>query len=80
MTATPPPTEANLDDLSFEDAFDQLETIIEQLEASDLSLDESVALYARGQALARLCEQRLDAAELRIQQIDDGGDLTPLDS
>lgn len=65
--------------LSFEDAYAKLEEIAAQLEAGDLPLDESVALYERGQALARLCGGLLDAAELRIQQIDDAGALTPLD-
>ena len=65
--------------LTFEDAYAQLETIVAQLEAGDLTLDESVALYADGQALARQCGALLDAAELRIRQIDDEGDLSPLD-
>jgi exodeoxyribonuclease VII small subunit len=66
--------------LSFEDAYAQLEDIAAQLEAGDLSLDDSVALYERGQALARLCGKLLDAAELRIQQIDDAGELGPLET
>ena len=64
--------------LSFEDAYAQLEDIAAQLESGDLSLDESVALYERGQVLARLCGGLLDAAHLRIQQIDDDGTLTAL--
>ena len=66
------------DDLSFEEAYRQLEDIVAQLESGELSLDESVALYERGQALARLCGEMLDRAELRIQQIDDDGTLRPL--
>ncbi|MBN1565032.1 MAG: exodeoxyribonuclease VII small subunit [Anaerolineae bacterium] len=67
-----------LTDLTFEDAYAQLEEIAAQLESGDLSLDESVALYARGQALARRCGELLDSAELRIQQIDDAGTLNDL--
>jgi exodeoxyribonuclease VII small subunit len=69
---------ANLTDLTFEDAYAQLEEIAAQLESGDLSLDESVALYERGQALARHCSDLLDAAELRIRQINDAGDVSPL--
>jgi exodeoxyribonuclease VII small subunit len=68
----------NLTDLTFEDAYAQLEDIAAQLESGDLSLDESVALYERGQALAQHCSDLLDAAELRIRQINDAGDVSPL--
>ena len=69
----------DLRDLSFEDAYDELQTIVAQLERGDLSLDESVTLYARGQALAQHCHTQLDAAELRVQQITDDGEILPLD-
>ena len=68
----------NLTDLTFEDAYAQLEDIAAQLESGELSLDESVALYERGQALARLCGDLLDSADLRIQQINDAGALSDL--
>ena len=64
----------DLDTLSFEQAYTQLGEIVAQLESGDLSLDESVDLYARGQALAKRCGTLLDSAELRIQEItDDAG-------
>jgi exodeoxyribonuclease VII small subunit len=52
--------------LSFEDGYDRLEELIEQLEAGTLSLEESVALYEEGVALARHCGHKLDDAELRV--------------
>lgn len=64
--------------LSFEDAFKRLEDIVARLEAGDLSLDESLALYEQGQQLARHCSQLLDAAELRVQQLNEDGSLSPL--
>ncbi len=64
--------------LSFEDAFKRLEDIVARLEAGDLSLDESLALYEQGQRLARHCSQLLDAAELRVQQLNEDGSLSPL--
>jgi len=55
--------------LSFEDAFQELEDLVGQLEAGDLSLDDSLALFERGQALAARCQALLDTAELKVQQL-----------
>jgi exodeoxyribonuclease VII small subunit len=57
---------------SFEEALVELEDIVTQLEAGDLSLEESLALFERGQRLAVLCNQVLDKAELRLEQIGSG--------
>ncbi|MBN1202537.1 MAG: exodeoxyribonuclease VII small subunit [Anaerolineae bacterium] len=65
-------------DLTFEQAFAQLEEIVARLESGDLTLEESVTLYEQGQTLARLCGTLLDTAELRVQQISDDGTLSPL--
>ena len=64
-------------DLSFEDALKQLETIVRQLESGDVPLDESISLYARGDALKRQCEERLKAAQARIEKISLGADGAP---
>ena len=56
-------------EVSFEVAFAELEAVVRQLEEGELSLEESIALYERGQMLARLCQERLDQAELRVDQI-----------
>ena len=56
--------------LSFEAAFAELEAVVQQLEEGELSLEESIALYERGQMLARLCQEHLDQAELRVDQLD----------
>jgi exodeoxyribonuclease VII small subunit len=64
---------------TFEQAFAQLEEIVERLESSDLSLDESVALFEKGQALAAQCAKLLDAAELKVKQLMPSGDLEDFD-
>lgn len=56
-------------EMSFEEAFDRLEATVRQLENGDLTIEEAVALYEQGMALAQLCQQRLDAAELRISRL-----------
>lgn len=59
---------------SFENLFSELESTVAKLEAGDLSLDESLALFQRGMELAKKCGAMLDAAELRIKQLVPQGD------
>jgi exodeoxyribonuclease VII small subunit len=56
-------------EMSFEEAFAELEATVSRLERGDLSLEESITLFERGQALATHCGQRLDAAELKVRQL-----------
>lgn len=56
-------------ELPFEQAFQELDELVKQLEAGELSLDESLALYERGQALAARCQSLLETAELKIQTL-----------
>ena len=60
-----------IDDLTFELAFQELEEHVKALEGGDLPLEESLALFERGQALAAYCAELLDAAELKIEQIEE---------
>lgn len=55
--------------LSFEQALAALEGIVQQLERGDVPLDQSITLYERGEALRAACQQRLDAAQARIERI-----------
>jgi exodeoxyribonuclease VII small subunit len=55
--------------LSFEEAFIELETLVSKLENENLSLEESLAFYERGQALAQYCADLLEKAELRLQEV-----------
>jgi exodeoxyribonuclease VII small subunit len=61
-------------ELSFEDALKKLEAIVRQLESGDVPLDRSIELYAEGDALRRQCEERLRAAQARIEKIVIGQD------
>ncbi len=64
-------------DLTFEQAFAELERVVAQLESGDLTLEQSLALFERGTALARLCERRLDEAEQKVAQLSVAPDGTP---
>jgi len=55
--------------LTYEQAFAELEAIINGLEANQKTLEESIALFERGQALALHCAGLLDRAELRVKQL-----------
>ena len=59
----------------FESAIAELEGIVKQLEDGDLPLDTSLALFERGVALSRYCHERLGAAERRIEQLTERGEL-----
>ncbi|MDE3088189.1 MAG: exodeoxyribonuclease VII small subunit [Chloroflexota bacterium] len=54
---------------SFEQLFRELEDTVAKLEAGDLSLDESLALFQRGMELSKKCGEMLDQAELRIKEL-----------
>lgn len=60
--------------MSFEEALGALESIVQQLERGDVPLDQSITLYERGEALRLACQQRLDAAQARIEKIVTGAD------
>ena len=61
--------QANVDELSYEQALSELEMIVSSLEANKLSLEDSLALFERGQALTKHCIELLDKAELRIKKL-----------
>ena len=55
--------------LSFENAVQELENIIDSLEAGEVPLDETIKLYERGTKLKQYCEEKLASAEEKIQRI-----------
>ncbi len=59
-----------IEGLTFEQAFAELEESVRTLERGDLPLEESLALYERGQELSAHCAKLLDEAELKVQQIE----------
>ncbi|ABD09142.1 Exodeoxyribonuclease VII small subunit [Rhodopseudomonas palustris HaA2] len=60
---------ADVKKLSFERAMEELETIVKRLEDGKVPLEESVAIYERGEALKRRCEELLRQAEARVDKI-----------
>ncbi|MGC9349044.1 MAG: exodeoxyribonuclease VII small subunit [Anaerolineae bacterium] len=62
------------EDLAFEEALVELESVVERLEGEGLTLDETLALYERGRDLADHCQHLLDTVELRVEQLTTGGE------
>lgn len=63
--------------MSFEDALKELEQIVDKLEKGSVGLEESIAIYARGEALKTHCNNLLRNAEQRIEKITLGADGRP---
>ena len=68
----------SIENLPFEAAMAELESVVEKLEDGTLDLQQTVLLYQRGRALAAHCQGLLDATELHIRQLvpDDAGGHT----
>ena len=78
-----PPTQspkepAGIEDITYEQALNELEEIVTDLESDDHSLEQALAMFERGQALARHCAQLLGGAELKIQELS-GDELVDFD-
>ncbi len=57
-------------ELSFEEAYDRLEDVLSRLQMGNMTLDDSIAAFEEGMALAAHCQALLDAAELRVEQLE----------
>jgi len=62
-------TNSDVRKMPFEKAIEELESIVKRLEEGKVPLEESVAIYARGEALKTRCEELLKQAEARVEKI-----------
>jgi exodeoxyribonuclease VII small subunit len=60
---------SDIKEQSFEAAFTELETLVQQMETGNLPLEEALALFERGTALVAHCNDLLDNAELKVRQL-----------
>jgi exodeoxyribonuclease VII small subunit len=63
---TPAPDAASVTELSYEQARDELVAVVARLEAGGATLEESLALWERGEALAARCQEWLDGARAKL--------------
>lgn len=59
----------NIAEMTYEETFAELQAVVAALESEGRPLDESIALYERGQALVRHCASLLEKAELKVRQL-----------
>lgn len=75
--------ELDLNKISFEEALIQLENIVRELESGKIKLDDAVEVYEKAVALKKFCEDKLKAAQLKIEKINVAADgnitVEPLD-
>ena len=64
--SSPKADHSDLDALSYEQAREQLVQVVQKLESGGVPLDESLALWERGENLAQVCQQWLDGAKAKI--------------
>lgn len=57
------------DDRSFEELHKELEDIVARLERGDVAVDDAIALFRQGEELYKACVERLQGAELRIEEL-----------
>jgi exodeoxyribonuclease VII small subunit len=74
---TTPESPSDIPALPFEKALAELEDIVRRLERGDVPLEDSIAIYERGEALKAHCESLLKRADARIEKITLGSDGQP---
>jgi len=67
--AKPAVTHTDIKGMSFEKALKELETIVTRLERGDVELEESIAIYERGEALKEHCDRLLKQAEAKVEKL-----------
>ena len=60
---------ADIAEMTYEQARDELAEIVESLESGSATLEESLALWERGEALAKICQEWLDGAKKKLDSV-----------
>ncbi len=64
----------DVNQMSFEAAMGELESVVKKLEGGDFTLDQALGAYERGMALKKRCEAALKEARLRVTQMNENGE------
>ena len=75
------PKKKTIGKMSYEESFKELQSVVEKMEAGELPLKDSLALFERGQALSARCGELLEEAQLRLRQLteNESGELIEAD-
>ena len=63
----------NIEELTFEEAMKQLQSLVSDLESGNAPLDKSLELFERGVSLVKHCNEKLDKAEQKVKFLTEGG-------
>lgn len=66
------------EEISIEQAFEQLDKMMEQLESRDISLEDSFQVYKQGMDLLKYCHGKIDMVEKKMLQVNEDGELSEL--
>jgi len=68
-----------IDTMTFEEAMDELEKLVESLDKGDISLDQAISAYDKGSRLKDLCQKKLNEAKMKVETIQssDNSDVIP---
>lgn len=75
------PKKKAINKMSYEEAFKELQSVVETMEGGELPLKDSLAHFERGQALSARCSELLEEAQLRLRQLteNESGELIETD-
>ena len=68
-------TELQKEDLTLDEAFGQVEAVLDRLEAEDTTLENSFQMYQEGMRLLKICNDKIDRVEKQILVMDEKGEL-----
>jgi len=77
MIGKAPTKHADVREMTFEKALKELEGIVGRLERGDVELEESIAIYERGEVLKEHCDRLLKQAEAKVEKLTIGADGAP---
>ena len=68
-----------IDTMTFEEAMNELEKLVESLDKGDISLDQAISAYDKGSRLKDLCQKKLNEAKMKVETIQssDNGEVIP---
>ena len=69
-----------LEKMTFEDAMEELENLVDSLDKGDVSLDEAIAAYDRGSQLKDHCQKKLNEAKMKVETIQSSGESNVIPS
>ena len=64
---------------TLEEKFSELEELLEQMEAEDISLEDAFTAYSKGMNVLKLCNEQIDRVEKQVMKLNEEGALEPLD-